>query len=611
MVYRFTCCIAVLLCVNAQLRSDDRQDPSNASIETSSTISSTIDRSPIAVAVSPDRRFCVSANHTSDSVTVFDLRGGRIVCEHRCGRGPADVIWLDSTHLLVSLLHDDAVGMLNFDEKQLTIEAVIPVGDEPRGIAALSSPSGGTAFVALSGFDEIAVVNLDSRKVVKRISVGGHPKTLAVSPNQRWLVTCCSTPGEVFVHDLATFRLLSRRTVFDEAFNLGVPVVGRDSTTCILPHAVNRTFPVSEDNIEKGWAIDNRLTKLPLPDGEYWRQKQLALDKRGDATGDAHAVALSPNEQWLVVTCGGSHELMIFPRRDIPWPAADPGDFLPDEVLSKNLLRRVELGGRPLGVQFIDDRRVVIANYLLNALQIVDVASAKLIRSISLGGPEVPSLPRRGEAIFYDADRSLNSWFSCHTCHTDGHTTGQTFDTLNDGNYDTHKLTPSLRGVTRTGPWTWHGWQTSLDAAMRKSLRGTLATKVPIKEEDVEALVAFLRSLEHCNSPFRRADGSLNAPARRGKSLFENKADCISCHSGSDFTSSETFKVGLESKRYFYPEFNPPSLRGLHTRRRFLHDGRGDDLHEVLTRHHRPEKLTGKPLSEDELRDLIDYLKSL
>src|SRR5207237_8116631 len=110
-----------------------------------------------------------------------------------------------------------------------------------------------------------------------------------------------------------------------------------------------------------------------------------------------------------------------------------------------------------------------VANYLLNSVQIVDATEGKLVNAMSLGGPAKPSPARRGEALFYDATRSQDQWFSCSTCHVDGHTCGQNFDTLNDGNYGNPKLTPSLRGVARTGPWTWHGWQDDLGAAVVKS----------------------------------------------------------------------------------------------------------------------------------------------
>jgi len=253
----------------------------------------------------------------------------------------------------------------------------------------------------------------------------------------------------------------------------------------------------------------------------------------------------------------------------------------------------------------------VVANYLKNSLQVIDAAAGEIRQEISLGGPAEPSLARRGEAIFCDADRSLNRWFSCHTCHLDGDTAGLTFDTLNDGNYDTPKLTPTLRGVSHTAPWTWHGWQEDLGAAVRKSLRDTLHTEQPISDADVEAVVAYLQTLEPKPGPQRQLDGSLNAQARAGAAIFAGKGGCTRCHRGEYFTSPKTYDIGFGSNRNAYPEFNPPSLRGVGSRRRFLHDGRGWTLEEVLSGRHAPDRTGGEKLSDEELRELIAYLKSL
>ena len=123
--------------------------------------------------------------------------------------------------------------------------------------------------------------------------------------------------------------------------------------------------------------------------------------------------------------------------------------------------------------------------------------------------------------------------------------------------------------------------------------------------------MAYLGSLEHSMSPHRTGTGKLTATALRGQRLFSGKAGCASCHSGRQYTAPEVFKVGLESRRYAHPSFNPPTLRGLHARRRFLHDGRADSVREVLTRHHTPAKTGGEKLTAKELDDLIAFLKSL
>ena len=569
------------------------------------------DRSPIAVAVSPNGRLCISANYTSDSITLVDLRAGQVLAEHLCGRGPVDVAWIDDEMALACLRHEDAIAVIRINGGRISVIKRVAVGDEPRAIAVLRKGSPPRAFVAVSGEDEVAVLDLSKQTVERTIPVGQQPCSIAVTPNGQWLVTACSFAGEVFVHDAASFQLIGRRKLLDETANLGLLAILPDSSACIIPHLVNRSFPVNADNIEKGWVIDNRLSKLPLPKGEEWQQRQMGLDKRGDAVGDAYAAAVSPGGEWLVVTCGGTHELLIFRQPQVPWPPADPGDFIPDSLLADDdRFRRLELGGRPMGVAFIDERHAIVADYLLNALQVVDIAAAKIVRTIYLGQPRQPSLARQGEAIFYDADRSLNSWFSCHTCHTDGHTSGLTFDTLNDRSYNSPKLTPSLRGVVQTAPWTWQGWQTDLHASVKNSLTSTMHSRRAPTAEDANAVVAFLSTLKHFESP-HLIQGQLTVEASRGKTLFEGKATCAKCHVPPHFTTSETFAVEPASLSTDMREHNPPSLRGLYARRRFLHDGRAPSLLRVITRHHRPEAVGGEPLSEQEVQDLLAYLKSI
>src|SRR5205823_1200316 len=117
-----------------------------------------------------------------------------------------------------------------------------------------------------------------------------------------------------------------------------------------------------------------------------------------------------------------------------------------------------------------------------------------LVRSISLGGPQEISMARRGEILFHDATRSFNQWYSCNTCHSDGHTNGLDFDTMNDGWHDfsvahlrSRKKVPTLRRVAHTGPWTWHGWQKSLDDATVESFTKSMQGPRPAPE-DVRAL---------------------------------------------------------------------------------------------------------------------------
>jgi cytochrome c peroxidase len=165
--------------------------------------------------------------------------------------------------------------------------------------------------------------------------------------------------------------------------------------------------------------------------------------------------------------------------------------------------------------------------------------------------------------------------------------------------------------VTQTAPWTWHGWQTSLERAVDVSFTTSMQGPKPTDEE-ARALVAFMDTLDYPRNPYREPDGSLSPQAERGKAVFLSaKADCATCHKGPEFTDGKIHLVGLEEPDDVHEGYNPPSLRGLHDKYPYLHDARSATLHDALAGPHSPEMVGGETLSEGELADLIAYLKSL
>jgi cytochrome c peroxidase len=453
--------------------------------------------------------------------------------------------------------------------------------------------------------EEIVQCDWKSKKVMRRLPASREPRSLALSPDGRWLVAAASRSATVYCWETGTGKLYWKKRI-EDAFNLRGLVFAPDGKAIVCAHGIRRSFPVSRENIEKGWVIDSRLTLLPLDPRSQPDLAQIALDTRGRAVGDPHGLAYTADGRHLAITAAGTHELLFLNADHIPWASGDPGDLIePSLADGEHKMRRIPVGGRPLTVAPMDGNCLAVVNYLLDAVQIVDAKAGKVLRTIPLGSPSKPSLARRGEALFYDATRSHNQWFSCNTCHTDGHTCGLTFDTLNDESYGNPKLTPTLRNVTHTGPWTWHGWQKELGAAAKKSLTETMFGPEPNAEE-IKAMVAFLATLEHPPNPNKPS-----APSRRGEALFHGKANCIRCHKGEHYTSPGVYDVGLEPDGSPYRLWNPPSLRGVWDRGPFLHDGRAVTLEEVLRKHHVPEKLGGEALTDEERKDLIAFLRTL
>ena len=158
----------------------------------------------------------------------------------------------------------------------------------------------------------------------------------------------------------------------------------------------------------------------------------------------------------------------------------------------------------------------------------------------------------------------------------------------------------------------WHGWQEDLEASIQNSFVSTMQGSAA-SQEDVAVLRDYLASLESPRSPFTNRDGSLSEAALRGQQLFQDsKVGCSECHAGERFTDGQNHDVGMARDTDKYRGYNTPSLIGVYRKIRLLHDGRAKSLEDVLTKWHSPEQTTaGDRLSEEQLADLVAYLKSL
>jgi DNA-binding beta-propeller fold protein YncE len=567
------------------------------------------DRSPIDLAISPDGQWLVVANQAADSISLASVADGRVASEVACGNRPVAIVFApDGRRVLATAAYSGELLVFELDGARLVPAGKLFLGFEPHGIAI--SPDGTIAYVALAAANEVAVVDLAQPKSVARIAVGRWPRYLCLSPDGTRLAVGASGDGGISVVDTRT-----RENLYASKFaglNIGQLAASADGRHAYFPWMVYADRPISKGNIREGWVMGNRVARVRL-DGPA-RREALALDPRGRAVADPHGVALSPDEKWLVLSASGTHELVALRLADLPLSSEGPGDHLNPEIAADGeRFFRVPLGGRPTAIRF--DRsgeRVYVANYLANCVQVVNFPQRRLEREIPLGGPAEPSPARRGEAIFFDAGRSVDGWYSCHSCHYEGHTNAATMDTNNDGSAGTYKMVLSLRNVARTGPWFWHGRDDDLRAALTRSLTDTMQGPAP-SDEDVRALAAYLEALDTPPNWWRADDDSLSDAARRGKQVFESEAaNCATCHSGPYFTDGAVHDVGLGSRFDKFPGFNTPALANLANRTRYLHHGRALSLDELLIDLHSPAKVSQtRELTEAERADLVEYLKAL
>ncbi len=570
-------------------------------------------RTPVSVAASGDGQWLATANRASGTVTLLSTTG-TLADELAIGRRPGAIAARGEDGFVAVATESGDLVTLAVKDGRLVETGRVHLGFEPHDVAL--SPAGTTAWVPLAASGEVVAIDLATLAVSEPIATGPLPRYAAVSPDGATVAVACAAAAEIVVVDASARSVRSRHPF--KGLNIGQPAFTPDGGTLYFTFTYDGGGFTSPGDIRRGWVTGSRLGKLELePDGGTLHG--LTLDVSGRAVGDVLGLSIVDDGRTVLVAAAGTHELLRFDvAAGLPWAQISGAEVM-DRALSIDAkrFRRLDLAGRPLGLAVAaDGSRVFVANALLDAVQVVDPAGPDLLETHTLSRGEVPTpeelVIRRGEAIFHDAQRSLDQWYSCHTCHWEGGGNTVTFDTLNDGSVGTYKTVLPLWHLADTGPWTWHGWQTDVRTAVRKSMIDTMQAPAP-SDDDVTALTAFLTRLEAPPSPFRTADGSLSAAAERGKTLFESaRAGCSDCHTPPFYTSPALQDVGLGKKEDRYPSYSPPTLLAGYRKTRWLHNARARSLEALLAGPHSPEKLTGQPpLTDAEIDDLVAWLKTL
>ncbi|HIA19333.1 MAG TPA: hypothetical protein EYN70_07960, partial [Planctomycetaceae bacterium] len=417
------------------------------------------DRSPVDLVVNATDAWAVTANQTSQSVSLVSLQEGIVWDEIPVGKRPVAVtLGPLGKRVYVGCSYSGDLYVLEVARKKLLLVAVIHTGWQPHDVAI--SPDNKHAYVALNAANQVGVIDLQQQKMIDRIDVGRWPRYLGLSPDGSRLAVGASGDGGVSVVDTATRKMISLQRFV--AINVGHMQVSKDGLYAYFPWMFYHHNPITKTNIQRGWVLASRLGRVRLD--KPGRREAFSLDVRGQAVGDPHGLALSPKEDRIVLAASGSHELLIYREPGLPFRDYGDTDHL-DAALQrdKNRFYRIPVGGRPMGMRFGSENHLVyVANYLQNSIQVVDLDKRQVVRQIDLGKAVELTAARRGEAIFHDAQRSLDQWYSCHSCHYEGGINSERMDTFNDGTAFTFKTVLPLYKLQETAPWTWHGWQKSL-----------------------------------------------------------------------------------------------------------------------------------------------------
>ncbi|MEZ4825923.1 MAG: cytochrome c peroxidase [Bacteroidia bacterium] len=269
-----------------------------------------------------------------------------------------------------------------------------------------------------------------------------------------------------------------------------------------------------------------------------------------------------------------------------------------------------------------------------------------------------------GKMLFYDPVLSVDSSFSCATCHQaasgfadhlpistgiQGRLGMRNSPTLTNVAYHPYFFaeggSPSLE-LQVLGPIENHDEMGFNAAELAKRLKDDpvytpLAQKAYGRDMDlyvlVRAIASFERTLISGNSPydqytFQKKPEALSESQKRGMTLFfSEKTGCTHCHSGFNFTSYNFENNGIYAEyedpgRYRitldppdFGKFKVPTLRNISLTAPYMHDGSLKTLEEVIShyntggKNHPNQSNFVKPLglSEEEKHDMIQFLQAL
>ncbi len=240
-----------------------------------------------------------------------------------------------------------------------------------------------------------------------------------------------------------------------------------------------------------------------------------------------------------------------------------------------------------------------------------------------------------GQYLFFDKELSHDKKFSCSTCHnpslafTDGYKLA-----FNSNAIPLAFNTPSVLNLHNYKYFSWQDRNIkSLEIQMNRPLlgmepvemgyhldsfqilnrinekyRGIIPEKYNTKLgfDDIKSeIVNYMLGLNSRNSKYDL--GKEEETYKKGEQIFySNKYKCSSCHGGVDFN------IPVEEMKL--PNIRIPSLRNIEITHPYWHDGRFNNLQEVLDNHNPFLEQAKSELSQvrkEDVKDIIKFLYAL
>ena len=216
---------------------------------------------PIGITVSPTGDKIFVTNRKNGLIKVVDLPSYTVIDDIKVGGRPAQLI-ASPTGLLIFVAN---WGSGKFGKVDVIDTNEIPEGISP--IAGVVSPLGDYLFLACSGSNDLWVININTLKTVKKISVGIQPSGVAISLDGNTLYVTNNKTHDLSVNDLLELKETRRERLGNRPFSLTIDSKGRifvvesgDNIVSVFDTELEKigSFSVGKGSLDIDVSHDNR-----------------------------------------------------------------------------------------------------------------------------------------------------------------------------------------------------------------------------------------------------------------------------------------------------------------------------------------------------------------
>ena len=561
------------------------------------------------------------ADEDDGAIVEIDLTDQKVVASSSIGSRVRDVLVLADGRIAATLPDAGAVVVLARDMNgALFEEKRIRPGEEPLALAADREDR--RLFVTTGASH--ALVELDAFTFAEkaRWSLGREPRAaLVTGDGARVIVTHASETfasilepdGKIVQRDIGNRELCSGGDCSGRRFARNAQSIVRVGERGIVIPAA-QMLPVPPKGVTKRSFCNSSLTK---PRGYGFGNDEAGPpaitdvvafdDSDGSSFGNGvpsfsgpqcllPRAAAAAGDDVLVACLGSARVIRYRGTKVFDFAHAKHGTpigYWHDGVIVNVATDVITVPSGPSGIATArDGKRAWVWSSFARTLTPIDVAKKEALPSIHVAravARDEAWLAGR-ELFFTNGDKRISrDGRACGSCHVDGRDDGLAWDTPLG-----KRRTRLLAGQTTTAPFGWTGENPTLDAHVKKTFEQLGGTGLPDAERT--QLLAFVSSL-----PKPPSSPSSDPDAVRGREVFA-AADCGGCHleGASDRVVHDVGTGGA---------FLTPTLSGIGTRGRLMHDGRHRSLDELLVSSTAMGK--GSTLSVEDRRALVRYLATL